>query len=128
MEKTKEIKRIMFDWQLLQDDNLIEKYDNIELLNDILYANDDLFFDYKNKVEAYTADASTTGKKPIMYEDPYADSPQVHCFVSGVKVKVTGKVINAYGNTWYQVTYTEAGKEKKGFMYESSLLFYNKKT
>lgn len=40
----------MFDWQLLQDDNLIEKYDNIELLNDILYANDDLFFDYKNKV------------------------------------------------------------------------------
>ena len=40
----------MFDWQLLQDDNLIEKYDNIELLDDILYANDDLFFDYKNKV------------------------------------------------------------------------------
>ena len=84
-------------------------------------------FDYKSKVEDYTADATTTSKKPILHEDPYEDSPQVYCFVSGVKVKVTGKVKNAYGNTWYQVTYTEAGKEKKGFMYESSLLFYNTK-
>jgi len=40
----------MFDWQFFQDEELIEEYNNIELLNDILYANDDLYFDYNSKV------------------------------------------------------------------------------
>lgn len=78
-------------------------------------------FSYKDKIDtSYAGSAKTTGK-PVMHAEPYEDSTGVYSFALGVNVKVLGKLTNAYGNVWYQVSYSVSGSETKGFIYEKNL-------